>query len=158
MFGFPTSKYVNAPKKVSWRNSLEPTGSILQKLFHGCRDVARLGKDDVLQFGLVRAEGIHGRNALDRRIQLLEKFVRDTRRDLCAIAPAQHVFVSHDHPVRLSNGRRNGLPIVGRERTQVDNFNRDSFAFQLRRRDFRALPNGIVKSGPGFSERLYGWR
>src|ERR1700686_2665439 len=124
--GVPTYKYANAPEKVSSPESLKPIGSVLQKLLHGRRNVARLGKDHILQLGLVRAERIHGRDAPDRGIQLLEKFVRNARRDLRAIAPAQHVFVSHDDPVRLSNGRRNGLPVIGRERTQVDDFNGDA--------------------------------
>src|SRR6266851_10004269 len=80
--GVPDYSYANGVEKVSSRNSLRPIGSILQKPLHRRRNVARLGKDHVFQLGLVRAEGIHGRKAIDRRIQLLEKFVRDTRRDL----------------------------------------------------------------------------
>src|SRR5467141_4783239 len=101
-------------KKFPARNSLKPIGSILQKLFHRRRNVARLGEDDVFQLRLVGTEGVHGRNTPDRGVQLLEKFVRNTSGDFSATSPAQGVFVSHDDPVGLSNGRSNGFPVVGR--------------------------------------------
>src|SRR5438876_11446020 len=97
-------------KKFPWRNSLAPIGSILQKLLHGRRNVARLGQDHVLKLWLVGAEGIHGRNAPDRSIQLIEKFVRNARRDFRSIAPAQRVFISYNSAVGFSNRGRNGFP------------------------------------------------
>src|SRR5258708_23417 len=110
----PYHKYANAPEIVSSRNSLKPAGSILQKLLDRCRNVARLGKDYVFKLRLIRAKSIHGRHTPHRGVKLLEEFVPNARRDLRAIAPAQHVFISHDDPVRLPNSRRNGLPVVGR--------------------------------------------
>ena len=86
--GVPTSSYVDGVEKVSSRNSLKPMRSILQKLFHRRRDVAGLRQDYILELRLVRAEGVHGGNAPDRGVQLLEEFVGDARRDFSAIAPA----------------------------------------------------------------------
>src|SRR5258707_1057750 len=83
----PTHKYANAPEKVSSPESLIPRISIPHSLLPRRRNVARLGQAHVLQLGLVGAEGIHGRNAPDRRIQLLEEFVGDARRDLRAYQP-----------------------------------------------------------------------
>src|SRR5258708_28894009 len=89
--GVSTYKYANAPEKVSPRYSLKPIGSILQKPLHRRRNVAGLGQDHILQLGLVRAEGVHSRHTSHRRVQILEKFVRNARRDLRSISPAQHV-------------------------------------------------------------------
>src|SRR5258708_30085320 len=83
--GVPTYKYANAPEKVSSRNTLRPIGLILQKLLHRRRNVARLGKDHILELRLIRAEGIHGRNTPHRGVEFLEEFVRNARRDLRAI-------------------------------------------------------------------------
>src|ERR1700746_3023176 len=101
-------------KKFPRGDSLKPIGSIFQKLFHGRRDMAFLRQDYVLEFGLIRAESIHGRHAPDGGVQILKKFVRDARRDFRAKAPAQRVFVSYDNAVSLSNGGRNGFPVVRR--------------------------------------------
>src|SRR6266576_1469435 len=108
------SKYANAPEKVSFPRSLNRNGAILQQLPYRRRKVACLRKDHVLQLGLVRAESVHGRNAPNRGVQLVEEFVRDARGDLRSIAPTQHVFVSHDDPVSLPNGPPDGLPVVRR--------------------------------------------
>src|SRR5260370_19934327 len=105
-----TYRYADAPGKVSSRKSLKSIGSILQKLFHRHSNVAGLGEDYVLQLGLVRAEGVHGCNTSHQRIQLLKEFVRDARRNLRAIAPAHHVFVTHPDPVRFLNANPNSLP------------------------------------------------
>ena len=48
---------------------------------------------------LVRHEGIRRGHAANRRVEIFEELIGDTRGDLRAIAPAQHVFVSHDHAV-----------------------------------------------------------
>src|SRR5260370_14841592 len=101
-------------KKFPWRNSLPPIGSIFQKLLHGRRNVTRLRQDHILKLGLVSAEGIHGRNATDRSVQLLEKSVRNARRNFRPITPAQRVFISHNNAVGLANGPRDSLPIVWR--------------------------------------------
>src|SRR5882762_4728104 len=155
--GVPTYQYANAPEKVSTPKSLKPSlkpiVSVLQKLLHGRCNVARLGKDHILELRLVRAEGIHCRNAPDRGVQLLEEFVRNTRRDLRAVPPAQHVFVSHKDSVRLSNGGRNGLPVIRRERTQVDDFNGNALALQLRGRDFRPQHHYLRRGGASGGSR-----
>src|SRR5229473_6625459 len=105
----PTYKYANAPEKVSSGNSLRPIVSIFQQLLHGRRDVAGLWQDHVLELRLICAESIHRGNAPDRGVQILKKFIGNARRDFRAISPAQRVFVSHDNPVGLSNGGRDGF-------------------------------------------------
>jgi len=70
-------KFPKGKSKANWLNT--------QKLLHGRCNVARLGKDHILQLRLIRAEGIHGRYAPDRGVQLLEEFVRNARGDLRSI-------------------------------------------------------------------------
>src|SRR5260370_7772455 len=97
-------------KKFPWRNSLTPIGSIFQKLFHGRCNVTRLWQDHILKLGLVSTEGIHGRNTPDRSVQLLEKFVRNARRDFPPITPAQCFSISPNNPFALSNGPPDAFP------------------------------------------------
>jgi len=63
--------------------------------------MARLREDHILELRLIRAKRIHGGDALYGGVQLFEEFVRDARSDFRAVAPAQHVFIGHDEPVRL---------------------------------------------------------
>src|SRR5258708_14462145 len=100
-------------KKFPWRNSLTPIGSILQKLLHGRRNVARLGQDHVLKLWLGGAESIHGPNAPDRSIQFIEKFVRNARLHFPPIAPPQRVSIIHKSRGGFSNQCPNGSPILG---------------------------------------------
>src|SRR5260370_24309588 len=103
--------YANGVEKVSSGNILRPLGSILQKPLHRRRNVARLGKDHILQLGLVGAEGIRRRDAPARGVHILEAFAANARPHLRALAPAQHVLVSHNDPRPSSYRTRHTPPI-----------------------------------------------
>ena len=97
----------------------------------GVCDVACLREDHVFQFRLVGAESVHGSDALYGGVEFFEEFVGDAGGDFGAVAPAQHIFVGHDDAMRFADRCGDGFPIVGRERTQVDDFDGDAFAKQL---------------------------
>src|SRR6266446_2918368 len=100
LFGVPTEYLRKWGRKSFLRgNSLKPIGSIFQKLLHGRRNVARLWQDYVLEFRLVRAEGIHRRNSPDWGFQILKEFIRNARRDFRAISPAR----SEEHTSELQS-------------------------------------------------------
>src|SRR5712664_4228286 len=101
-------KYVNSPRKVSRIGSLNPLGSILQELLHRRGDMTRLRENHVLELRLIGAERIHGGHALHGGVQFFEQLIGDARCDFRPVAPAQHVFISHDDAVRLSNRGGNG--------------------------------------------------
>src|SRR5712664_2384811 len=115
---------------------------VFEELFDGRDDVLGLRKDNIFELRLVGAEGVHGGDAFDRRIELLEKLVGDARGDFRAETPAQHVFVGHDDAMILAYGGGDGVPIVGGERAEVDDFNGDAFALKLRGGDFGAMHDG----------------
>ena len=103
-----------------------------------------LGEDDVFEFGLVGAESVHGGDALDRGVEFVEKFVGDAGGDFGAVAPAEHVFVGDDNAMGFFDGRGDGFPVVGRKRAQVDDFDGDAFAVELRGGDFGAVDERAV--------------
>ena len=86
------------------------------------RMIVGLGQDGVFQHRLVGDEGVHGADAADRRVEIVEELIGDAGGDLCAVAPAEHVFVGHDDAAGLADRRGDGLPVVGIERAQVEDF------------------------------------
>src|SRR5262249_1595197 len=80
---------------------------------------------------LVWAEGVFRRHSLYRRIELIEKFVGNSCGNLSSVAPRKHVFVSHDHPIGLGDRSGNRLPVIGRQRPQIDDLHRYAFSIQL---------------------------
>src|SRR6267154_2574387 len=101
-----------------------------------------LRQNNIFELRLVGAESVHGGHALHGGVELFEKFVGDARSDFGAETPAQHVFVGHDYAVILAHGGGDGVPIVGRERAEIDNLDGDAFALELRGGDFGAMHDG----------------
>src|SRR6267378_1185263 len=101
-----------------------------------------LRQNNIFELRLVGAEGVHGGHALDRGVELFEKFVGYARCDFGAETPAQHIFIGHDYAMILAHGGGDGVPIVGRERAKIDDFDGDAFAFELRGGDFGAMHDG----------------
>ena len=93
---------------------------------------------------MVATEGVGGGNALYGGVEFFEQFFSDAGGDLSTVAPTQHVFVSDDYAVRLSNGCGNGLPVVRRKRAQVDDFDVDALTLQLCCGHFGAMNEGAV--------------
>src|SRR5258707_10785578 len=109
-----------------------------------------LRKDNIFELWLVGAESVHGGDALDGGVQFVEKFVGDARGDFGAETPAQHVFVSDDDAMILAHGGGDGVPIVARERAEIDDFDGNAFALELRGGDFSAMHDGAERDGADF--------
>src|SRR5216683_359977 len=116
--------------------------SVVQKLAHRRKNMLGLRKDNIFELGLVGAEGVHGSDAFDGGVELIEKLVGDARGDFRAKTPAQHVFISDDDAMIFAHGGGDGVPIVGGERAEIDDFDGDAFALELRGSDFRAMHDG----------------
>jgi hypothetical protein len=84
-------------------------------------DVLGLRQDDVFEDGLVGNEGVHGSDALDRRVEIVEQLVGDAGCNLGAVSPTEHVFMRYDHAAGLADGFLDGIPVIGAERAQVEN-------------------------------------
>src|SRR5215475_10935575 len=110
---------------------------VLEDLLHRRRQILHLRQDHILELWLVRAKRIHRRDALHWRIEFMEQFTGNARRDLGAKTPAEHVFVRNDYAVVFADRRGDGFPIVGRKGSKVDDLDVDAFAMQLRRGYFR---------------------
>src|SRR5665213_565058 len=93
---------------------------VLCQLQHGPVQVLRLGQNRVLQHRLIGAECIHRCHPPNRSIQPVEQLFTDAGGDLCAIAPAQRVFMRDDHLAGLLHRLRNCIPVIRAQRTEVD--------------------------------------
>src|SRR5260370_26656331 len=118
--------------------------SVVQKPAHRRKNMLGLRKDNIFELWLVGAESVHGGDALDGGVQFVEKFVGDAGGDFGPETPAQHVFVSDDDALILAHGGGDGVPIVGREREEIDDFNVDAFALVLRGGYISAMHSGAV--------------
>src|SRR6266851_6354604 len=110
-----------------------------------------LRKDNIFELGLIGAEVSHGSVGLDGGVELLEKLVGNARGDFRAETPAQHVFVGDDDAMILADGGGDGVPIVGRERAEIDDFNGDAFALELRGGDFGTMHDGAEGDDADFA-------
>ncbi len=63
---------------------------------HGAVEVFGLGEDGVFEHGLVGDEGVHGGDAADGGVEVVEELFADAGGDLGAVAPAEHVLVGDD--------------------------------------------------------------
>src|SRR5260370_36842564 len=124
--------------------------SVVQKLAHRRKNMLGLRTDNIFELWLVGAESVHGGDALDGGVQFVEKFVGDARSDFGAETPAQHVFVSDDDAMILAHGGGDGVPIVGRERAEIDDFDGNAFALELRGGDFSAMHDGAERDDADF--------
>src|SRR5215470_1847346 len=125
-------------------DTLAVEGLVGDQLLDRRSDVVGLRQDDIFQLGLVGAEGIHGSDTLDRRVELVEEFIGDARGDFSAVAPAEHIFVSDDDAMGLAHCGGDGFPVVRRERTKVEDFRGEAFALQSGGSDFGAMHHGTV--------------
>src|SRR5207302_1456493 len=75
------------------------------QLQHRAIQIFWLRQDDVLQHRLIRHEYVFRSDAAHRRIQIIEQFAGNARGNLRAVAPAEHVFVHHNHTVSLAHRR-----------------------------------------------------
>src|ERR1700722_6266242 len=118
--------------------------SVVEDVFDGGDDGFGLGEDDVFELGLVGAERVHGGDALYGGVELVEKLFADAGGDFGAVAEAAHVFEGNDDARIFAEGRGGRFPVVGRERAEIDDFDRDAFALELRGGDLGAVDNGAV--------------
>src|SRR5215467_2778787 len=102
--------------------------SVFEQLLDPCYHRIRLRQNHILELGLVGAERIDGRDSLYRRIQLIEQLVADASRELSSVTPTQHVFIGYDHAMRLAHRRANRIPVIRRERTQIQDLRGNSLA------------------------------
>src|SRR4051812_33996946 len=94
----------------------------------GMRDDERLHHRRERQRRELRAD------ALDRRIEPVERLVLEHRSDLRAEAHPRHRLVCHHGPVRLLHRRDERLLVERLQRARVDDLDRDPFALRLLRR------------------------
>ncbi len=118
----------------------------MRRLTDGVGDGVGLRKDCVFELGLVGAEGVGSGNTFNGRVQLIEKFLSDTRGDFGAVAPTEHVFVSNDDAMGFADSGSDGFPIVRRERAQIDNFDGDAFTLESSGGDFGAVDDGAKRN------------
>ncbi len=77
--------------------------SIRFQVHNGLQNVLRLRQNRVFQLRLVGDKGVHRADAPHRRVKIVEQLIGDARGNLRAVAPAQHVFVRHDHAIGLAH-------------------------------------------------------
>src|SRR5580704_16160378 len=123
-------------------NSVNP--SIVEDVFDGGDDSFGLGEDDVFELRLVGAEGVHGGDALDWGVELGEELFADAGCDFGAVAEAAHVFVGDNDTMIFAHGRGDGFPVIGRERSEINDLDGYAFALELRGGDLGAVDNGAV--------------
>ncbi len=99
---------------------------ILGEVEHGAVEVFGLGEDGVFEEGLVGDEGVHGGYAADGGVEGVEELFADAGGDLGSVAPAEHVFVGDDDFAGLADGGGDGVPVVGVEGAEVDEFDVDA--------------------------------
>src|SRR5262249_51583926 len=61
-------------------------GSVAEQFLHSHHHIIRLRQNHIFELRLVRTERVRSRNALYWGIQLIKKFVGNTRRNFCAVA------------------------------------------------------------------------
>src|SRR6266705_912203 len=98
----------------------------------------------LFELRLVSAEAIHGGDAAHWSVQILKKFIGDARGNFGSVAPGAHVFVGDDHAVGLRHGTNNGFPIVRRQRSEVQNLERDALVLQFDSGYFGAMHQSAV--------------
>src|SRR5260370_30285856 len=84
-------KYENCARKVSLHGSLNPAGSVLQKLFHGGHDVARLWQNRFLEVRFVGAKRVPGRHTPYPGLHVLRPTPRNSPHHFPAPPPTQHI-------------------------------------------------------------------
>src|SRR6266478_2381578 len=140
-------------QKVSCANFLfgaEALASVVQKLADRRKNMLGLRKDNIFELWLIGAEGVHGGAALDGGVELVEKLVGDAGGDFRAETPAQHVFICHEDTMIFAHGGGDGVPVIRRERAEIDDFDGDAFALELRGGDFGAMHDGAESDDAHF--------
>src|SRR2546423_8009993 len=111
----------------------------------GAVNVLGLREYGVFELGRVGDEGVEGGDSAHRRVEPLEKFFGDTRRDLGPEAVRARVLVGDDDLTCLLHARGDRLPVVGRERAQINHFGVDALLLlRVLRGDERALDERAV--------------
>src|SRR5262245_23826534 len=105
--------------------------SVLGEIPQSCDHVFDLGDVCLLERRRERDRRVRCRHALDRRVEVLERVLRDRRRDLRAEPARVRVLVEDEHLRRLA-GRLQHRRLVPRdERPQVEDLHRDPVAVEL---------------------------
>src|SRR5439155_6186937 len=73
--------------------------SVSGRLAHGLQDVVRLREDGFFEIRRIRHGTVEGADALDRRVEMLEQFAGNPRRQLGAEAAHHLILVRDDDPV-----------------------------------------------------------
>src|ERR1041384_2513025 len=100
--------------------------SVSVKLRDGARYVFDLREDCVFDLRRKSHKGIERGDAADGRVQVFKQFVRDARGYFCAEAVRARVFVRDDDLVGAFDAFGNRVPVVRRERAQVEHFDVDA--------------------------------
>jgi len=103
-----------------------------------------LGEDGVFEFWVIAAEGGGGCNALYGGVEFFEEFFGDAGGDFGAVAPTHHVFIGDNDAMGFTDRGRDGFPVIGRERAEVDDFYRNAIAFESGGGDFGTVDDGAV--------------
>src|SRR5579872_2738014 len=75
--------------------------SVLCEFLHGQEEVVGLREDRIFENRLIGNEYVFGGDAADGCVEVIEKLVGDTGRNLGSVAPTQRVFVGDQHAICL---------------------------------------------------------
>src|SRR4051794_7365233 len=89
--------------------------------------IGDLRKNFIFQLRAVRHPRVQGCNSSHRCVEICKEFIRNSRRQFRAVPPREQVLMRNEHPARSLYGFADRLPVVGRERSEVDHFDRSSF-------------------------------
>src|SRR5581483_5686475 len=96
-----------------------------------------------LEVQVVGHRHVAATDALDRRVQVVERVVHDLHRDLAANAPALHRLVRHDDPLRLLDGSYDRLDVERHEGAWVDYLDLDALGRELLGRGERLVHHRV---------------
>src|SRR4051794_12334758 len=113
--------------------------SVTRGFPNGLEDIGRLGQDNVLQIGAVRDGRIERSHPADGCVEVVEEVAADPRRDLRAEPARDLILVRHHDAVRARDQRGDGVPVVRRDRPQVEHGGADAVTFGLVRGHERPL-------------------
>src|SRR5579872_2730658 len=80
--------------------------SVFREFLHGQEEIVGLRKDRIFENRLIGNEYVFGGDAADGCVEVIEKLVGDTGRNLGSVAPTQRVFVGDQHAIRLRDRGR----------------------------------------------------
>src|SRR5581483_11872907 len=111
-----------------------PSRCSRDELLRGLHDVLDLRHDGLLEVLRVRDRRLEAGETARRRVEVVERVLRDHRGNLRAVAGAPHRFVQHEHAVRLADRREHRILVERHQAAQIDDLGLDAVGGELLRR------------------------